>query len=138
MGASGGGIEKGEAPIDAAKREAQEETGFEISIVRQVAKYRPLNRFTSPTHFFECTITGGVSKTCSETKEVAFFPLDNLPKFLPHFYHYWIVDALQNAPIVLEKPIYGTSYFTFFKYLLSHPILVFRFLLTKLGIHFNT
>lgn len=134
----GGGIEEGEIPADAARREAEEETGFEISIVRQVAKYRPINCFTQPTYFFECAITGGAPKICHETKEIAFFPLDNLPKLLPSFYHHWIVDALQNAPTILEKPIYGSSYLTFFKYLFSHPILVFRFLLTKAGIHFNT
>jgi len=35
----GGGIEEGETPLQAAIREAKEETGFNIKVVRQVAKY---------------------------------------------------------------------------------------------------
>lgn len=134
----GGGIEPGETSIEAAKREAQEETGFEVTVVRQIAKYRPLNGFTQTTHFFECSIIGGTATTGYETKEVSFFPLTALPKLLPTFYRYWILDALENAPTILEKPIQGTSYFMFIKYLFSHPILVMRFLLTKIGIHLNS
>lgn len=133
----GGGIEPDELPAEAAKREAEEESGFAVIVVRQIAKYEPINRLAHPTYFFECAITGGQPQTGLETKEIAFFPLDHLPKAVPPFYCDWIADALQNAPEILQKPILGTSYWALVKYLLLHPLLTIRFLLTKIGIHIN-
>lgn len=134
----GGGIEPGENPSEAAMREAEEETGFRIASVRLVAHYTPLNRLTQPTHLFECTIASGHPQIGPETKEIAFFSFDRLPSLLPKFYINWIRDALENHTEVLEKPIYDTSYWMLVRYLLSHPLLVGRFLLTKLGIHLNS
>jgi 8-oxo-dGTP pyrophosphatase MutT (NUDIX family) len=133
----GGGIEPGEMPVEAAKREAEEETGFKIQVIRQTAKYWPINRFTQPTYAFECIVIGGQAQTGFETKGIDFFSFDHLPKELPPFFCDWIEDALQNVSEVVEKPILGTSYWMFLKYLFTHPILVIRFLLTKIGFHLN-
>lgn len=134
----GGGIEPGESPSAAAKREAEEETGFQVQLVRQVAKYTPINKLTHPTYFYECKAVGGQAETGEETKDIQFFEITRLPKLLPHFYRDWIQDALQNSPGILEKPIHNSSYWMMTKYLLQHPLLVIRFLLTKLGIHINS
>ncbi len=133
----GGGIEPGESPEKAAIREVGEETGLQVSLKRKVAFYRPANRLTKHTHFYECKTLDGSLKTGTETRDIAFFSLDALPKKLVPFYETWIDDALLFAPDVLEKKIQKTSYWKFLQYLLSHPLLVIQFLLTRIGIHIN-
>jgi hypothetical protein len=104
--------------------------------VRKVAEYLPVNKMTQFSHFFECSIQEGSAKTGAETKDVKFFPLDALPD-LPPPYAGWISDAVANYPAMLRKKIEGVSYWVLCKLLIQHPILVGRYLLTKLGIHIN-
>lgn len=132
----GGGLDPGELPEKGAVREMEEETGFESVVVRKVAEYLPVNKMTQLSHLFECKITGGKAKTGAETKEVKFFPLSALPP-LPPPYEGWIRDAAANHGAVLRKKIEGVSYWVLLKLLLQHPLLVGRYLLTKLGIHIN-
>lgn len=132
----GGGLDPGESPDAGAVREMLEETGFESVVVRKVAEYLPVNKMTQFSHLFECRIVGGKAKTGAETKEVKFFPLNHLPK-LPPPYEGWIRDAAANHGAVLRKRIEGVSYWVLLKLFLQHPILVGRYLLTKLGIHIN-
>ena len=133
----GGGIDPGETPEHAAVREALEETGLQVEILRKVAYYHPANQLTRDTHYYECVRIAGELSTGDETKDIAFFPLSALPKKLVPFYKTWIEDALKNAPEVIEKTIEKTSYWTFIYYLICHPLLVIRFLLTRIGIHLN-
>lgn len=133
----GGGIEPGEAPEAAALREAEEETGLKLKVVRKIAYYIPANKLTRITHFYECSAEAGSPKTGPETGAIDFFPLNALPKTLVPFYKTWIDDALEFVPEVLKKKIEKTSYWTFLEYLVCHPLLVMRFLLTRMGIHFN-
>ncbi|MBS0629486.1 MAG: NUDIX domain-containing protein [Verrucomicrobia bacterium] len=133
----GGGIETGEEPEAAALREAEEESGLKLKIIRKVAFYIPTNKLTRPTHFYECERVAGTPKTGPETGAIDFFELDALPKTLVPFYKTWIDDALLFSPEVLQKKIQKTSYWTFLHYLVCHPVLVIRFLLTRIGIHVN-
>lgn len=133
----GGGIDEGETPEEAAVREAKEETGLEVEIVRKVANYRPANKLTRPTHFYECKALLGTPSKGPETREIDYFPLDALPKLLVPFYKTWIDDALLFSETTLSKTIEKTSYWTFLHYLVCHPLLVFQFLLTRVGIHLN-
>ena len=133
----GGGIEPGELPEIAACREVLEETGFHVRIVRKIAEYQPVNKLTQLTHFFECVIESGSASKGSETRDVAFFPVDQLPTLLAPPYSSWIADALCYEPHVMIKPVEGASYKDLLRHLLAHPILVARFLLTKIGIHIN-
>lgn len=133
----GGGIDPRETPEQAALREALEETGFHVEIVRKVAEYETVNRFTQPTHFFEAKIVSGSATLGEESQEVRFFPLQRLP-LLPPPYKGWIKDALLNSPTLLRKPVEGVSYWVFIKLLIQHPILVARYLLTRMGIHLNS
>ncbi len=128
----GGGIDANETPEEAARREVLEESGYTVTIVRKIAEYLPVNKLTKPTHFFEGRVISGSPRTSSESSAVVFFPLDRLPKDFPHFYRYWIEDALLNSPEVLRKKIRGVSYWMLVKLLILHPVLVTRFLLTKL------
>jgi 8-oxo-dGTP diphosphatase len=132
----GGGLDPGETPEEGAKREFLEETGFQSSIVRKIAEYLPVNTMTKFSHLFECQILSGSMKTGAETKDIRFFPLNSLPN-LPPPYEGWIRDAAANHSTILRKKIEGVSYWVLVKLLLQHPILVGRYLLTKIGIHIN-
>jgi ADP-ribose pyrophosphatase YjhB (NUDIX family) len=114
----------------------EEETGYQVKIVRKIAEYSPTNRLAKPTHFYEVAVTDGAPKTGSETRAVEFFALDQLP-ILPPPYQHWIADAAARLPTVLKKNVEGVNYATLLKLLLQHPVLVGRFLLTKIGIHIN-
>jgi 8-oxo-dGTP pyrophosphatase MutT (NUDIX family) len=133
----GGGIDAGETPDHAACREMEEETGCRVEIVRKIAEYTPTNRLAKFTHFYEVRPLGGALQTGTETLDVAFFPLDELPKHLPPPYRSWIADAAARRPDLLKKEVEGVNYATLLKLLARHPILVGRFLLTKIGIHLN-
>jgi 8-oxo-dGTP diphosphatase len=132
----GGGLDQGETPEEGALREVREETGFKTVIVRKVAEYLPVNKMTQLSHLFECRIEEGEAKIGAETKDVCFFPLDKLP-ILPPPYLGWIHDAAAVHPFLLRKKIEGVNYWVLLKLFIQHPILVGRYLLTKLGIHIN-
>lgn len=133
----GGGLDENESPEEGVVREIQEETGFRVQIVRKIADYFPVNKMTKRTHLFECSIIDGSSCSGEESKEVSFFSIQALPKRLPPPFSGWIMDALENREEIIQKPIEGVTYTVLVKLLCLHPILVFRYFLTKIGIRFN-
>jgi len=128
----GGGIDDGESPEEAARREAYEESGYSVSITRQVAEYSPVNFLTQTTYLFEGEITGGAPKTGSETKEVNFFPVDQLPREMPPSHRYWIQDALKNDSEIIYGPVKGASFWDTLKALITHPMIIIRFFALKI------
>ncbi|MCH9613469.1 MAG: RNA pyrophosphohydrolase [Chlamydiia bacterium] len=134
----GGGIEPNETPEEAVTRELKEETGFTVSITKKIAEYTPLNRLTRYTHFYECMIEGGAPQTGDETRAIEFFDIEKLPKKIPPPFTHWIQDALSNPQTLLKKPISSVSYPNFIRHLLCHPILMIRFLLSRINLHINT
>lgn len=128
----GGGIEVDEKPEEAVCREAWEETGLRVKVVRKVANYTPLNRLSKPTYLFECERIDGMIRTGCETKEIAFFDFNQLPRTFFIVHRDWLQDALQHLSTEpLNKPIARVTYFEFFKYFCHHPLQVLRFLLQK-------
>jgi hypothetical protein len=67
---------------------------------------------------------------------VRFFPLDALPP-LPPPYEGWIREGAAGYPELIRKEIKGVTIWVLLKLLIQHPLLVCRYLLTKLGIHIN-
>lgn len=133
----GGGLEKDEKPEAGVVREVLEETGFSAEIIRKVGEYTPLNRMARFTHLFECRIVTGKATLSDESKAVQFFPLDALPKLFPPPYGEWVQEAYQNGPLI-QRPLTSVNYRTLFKYFLLHPLLVGRFILSKIGLTINT
>ncbi len=133
----GGGLDPKETPAEGALREVEEETGYQVEIIRQIAKYLPVNSLTQKTYFFECRIIGGFATLNSEARNIRYFPVANLPSHLPPPFPLWIADALLEKQEILTKKIEGVTYWILCKLLLKHPVLVLRYLLTKVGIRFN-
>lgn len=133
----GGGLDPNETPEKGAAREVEEETGYQVKILRQIAEYLPVNRLTQKTYLFECEITGGLATLNSEAKNIRYFPVTKLPSNLPPPFSSWIADALLDKKEVFIKKIEGVTYFILCKLLIKHPIIVIRYLLTKIGIRFN-
>lgn len=132
----GGGLDPHETPEEGAKREVLEETGVEVRIVRKIAEYSPVNWMTQFTHVFECRPIQGQLTTGAETQDIRFFPLQALPK-LPPPYDRWVQDAIANHPHLICKKIEGVTIWILLKLFIQHPILISRYLLTKLGVHIN-
>ncbi|MFD4627717.1 NUDIX hydrolase [Streptomyces sp. NPDC058475] len=89
----GGGVDVGESAPDAAVRETKEETGFDVEVTGLVGLY------TNPAHViayddgevrqqfsicFTAQIVGGVLRTSSESKEVAFVSPNRLDELNIH------------------------------------------------------
>lgn len=134
----GGGVEENEKDQDAIIREVKEETGFNIKIVRKVGEYTPINRLTKYTHLFECKIISGKSMLTNETKDINFFRVNNLPKYLPPPFPKWVKDAYRNEKKLIKEKLTSITYIGFIKALFKHPILIVRFVLSRLGLNINT
>ena len=134
----GGGIEPSETPETAIVREMEEETGYLVAITRLVGNYLPANRLTRKTALFECKIISGAAKTGPETRAIACFSVKDLPKLMPPPYQEWIQDALAQTKEPLEKTLQGITYVLLLKFFLRHPLLVTRFLLSRMGIFINS
>jgi 8-oxo-dGTP diphosphatase len=126
----GGGIEKNEKAEEALKREIQEETGYQVQILRKCAEYTPVNRLASFTSVFMAQIESGEMRLSEESAEIAFHPITKLPSciFPPHVH--WLKEAL-TQPILIRRPLTEVSYGSLGKYFLCHPWKVLRFAWTR-------
>lgn len=132
----GGGIEDAESPEEAAIREAAEESGFEVKIVRKVAEYTHVGSHKR-NHLFEAVIIGGGARINSEAKEVKLFDLNKLPEPRHPHLDIWLADLQQNSKSVIKRDIQGFTIRQALRQIHKHPIMVIKFILTRLGIHLN-
>lgn len=134
----GGAIEENETLEEAITREILEETGFQTKIRKKVGEYSPINKLAKFTHLFESEILSGEATVSDETREIKFFDVDNLPKLLPPPYPEWIEDSLKDEHKLIIRKLNSVNYLTLIKNLILHPILVIRFLLSKIGLAINS
>ena len=134
----GGGVDPGETPEVAAVREVQEESGLQVEVVRKVAEYSPVGRFTCETHLFECAVVSGSLGLSDETLGADFYPVDHYPPPAFDIHRNWLFDALENNPDVIRKPVQGLSWLSILRMIATHPVLSARFLLSKTGLRWNS
>jgi 8-oxo-dGTP diphosphatase len=138
----GGGIEAGESPEAALLREMEEETGLAVGITRLIALYDKGSFFVKKTLFYECHLLKNIPQKKFdaqnlEVKELKFFSLQELPRAIPPPYREFIQDAVANLP-PQERAITSITLPLIVKTLFSHPVLLLRFLLARLGLPINT
>jgi ADP-ribose pyrophosphatase YjhB (NUDIX family) len=83
----GGWADVGDLPSEAAEREVWEEAGFRVRARKMVGIYDgnrvgPLELFHAYKLVFLCDLLDGEARTSSETTDVAFFALDEIPTVL--------------------------------------------------------
>jgi len=126
----GGGIDRDETPEQAGVREAYEETGYHVEIERQSGEYYPINRLAALTYVYVCHILRGEATLSTETSEIEFFPLNQLPKnfFIIHFD--WLEDA-RLSQVTVKKKMAQVTYWATVKYLFKHPLQLTQYLISR-------
>lgn len=132
----GGRIEKNETPEQACIREVLEETGYGVRIVRKTAEYTHGNS-ERKNYFFECEIISGRPTLGSETKDINFFPINNLPEPCHPQLKDWLEDALKSKTIT-KREMPPISKWEVLSKVFEYPIPVFRYFLLKFGVRINT
>lgn len=135
----GGGIDPGETPEEAASRETFEEIGARCHVKRLIGIYLPKNKLSRKTYLYELNLTGDLESTpTSETLGAQFFDIQKLPP-MPPPYKAWIIDGLTVPEGAVNYSfVPGVHYGNFIKLLFLHPIKVLRFVLSRLGLHWNS
>lgn len=96
----GGGVEGGESIAQAAIREAYEETGLEVDLIRLVGNYARPRWQHSSSHVcvFAALATGGtLHAQADERIDLGFFDLQSLPTPLLSGQHRRISDAFSGV-----------------------------------------
>jgi len=135
----GGGIDPGEKPEKCAQREAQEELGVNCQLKRLVGIYFPKNSLSRKTFLYELESLDAIQDLpTDETLGAKFFSIKKLPT-MPPPYKEWILDALKTPKgCTLYRYVPGVHWGNFIKLLILHPIKVLRFVLSRLGMHWNS
>lgn len=76
---SGGVVESDELPSEAAIREMYEETGYEVQIDYEFARYIDKTRNDCQHLFKSHIINGELKRTTTETRDLRWFSLNRLP-----------------------------------------------------------
>ena len=94
-----GGHVLGEQPLECARREAYEETGYRVKIDRLYGAYTTLNdeRGPSATFVFIGHIENGIPSRNVEVSEIKFFGKNELPKDIG-FNHRQVLKDYFNSP----------------------------------------
>ncbi|MCJ0543842.1 NUDIX domain-containing protein [Enterococcus cecorum] len=75
----GGVVESDELPSEAAIREMYEETGYEVQIDYEFARYIDKTRNDCQHLFISHIISGELKRTTTETRDLRWFSLNRLP-----------------------------------------------------------
>jgi len=90
-GLLGGFLEPGEGPEQGVVREAFEESGLKVEVVR-LLWIIALPKINQILIFYICKAVGGTLTVSDETSEVAYFPCDHLPTNIAFLTHQQAID----------------------------------------------
>jgi len=127
----GGGIDAGESPVEAAKRELLEETNLLADHLDFRCHFMPVNRWAAETSIFYTNHFEGTLRRTNETADVAFFSLEKLPKNLFVLHKKWLLKAL-STNVLIEGKIEEVTWKSIIVYAMRYPKIVLRFLWTYL------
>lgn len=86
-----GGIDRGEAPEDAARREFREETGCEADRLEFIGvQQERFHGSYNAVHIFGAKVQGNPKADNREILEARFFPLHSLPEPFSTMNHRWL------------------------------------------------
>lgn len=131
----GGGIDDGETAEQAVVREVFEETGLQVVVVRKMAEYSPINRFTSTAHLFICQQVAGEVQLSDESADVAYFSVNALPRSLFPYHKEWLEGALNlegDAP-VRSEPMSNSTFWRIIGFYLCRPKIAAVYLMKRIG-----
>ncbi len=137
----GGGIEDDEPAKEAVIRELFEETGLMCQVDRLVGIYEPINFLAKETFVFECSPTSEIPTYLlpqQETLFVAFYPVDKLPQPFFFLHAEWLQAALLCSDAPIRQKMTSLTLLRLIKVALCHPYLLFRYLLSRLGLPVNS
>jgi 8-oxo-dGTP diphosphatase len=99
----GGGIEPGETCEQAAVRETLEETGYQVALDRYVGSYRR-PQLNDLRYIFRAHVVGGQPlQSGPETREVRWFPVNELPVRLIPSVREIVTDALSDRVEPIQR-----------------------------------
>lgn len=127
----GGGVESGESPESAVLREIEEESGIKASIAYKGALFHPTSHWTAETHLFVCIAESGSLGETEEAYCAEFFPLNAFPSPLLPTHRLWFEKIKKQKGTLLEEEVPGANAFFLIPFLLKHPIISIRFLLSR-------
>ena len=130
----GGGIEENESPEETAKRETFEETGMQITDLKEVGLYTPKSALSSPIHVFTATPTEFCipDTPSSESRAVRFFSLERLPKNLFFLHATIVTECLLDRTMKVERTLDEISWKKAIKMCVQHPLISLRYELTRI------
>lgn len=126
---TGGGIEPGETPQEAALREAQEETRFKIKIVRKVGEYsfKKNGIDYQRSYLFEGRVVSGKFRPEYPGCKGKWFEVDKLPSDTVFSSRELIVDCLSNQTGYFKKEKDTIGIKENLHLVLLHPLAIFKF-----------
>lgn len=131
-----GGGTKREKPEQTVIREVFEETGYKVEIIRKVGKYK-YKKSKKVNYTYICVIKGGKRTLSNESQAIEYFRVDNLPNMMSPFAPVMISDALRAEPKLIEHS-FDKLPISFWIRGVFHPWALLKYLLTRIGVHWNT
>lgn len=132
-GLTGGGIEEGETPQEAAIREAKEETGFKVKLLKEIGVYKLVknDKVIKNTYLYEGRVVSGTFKPEFVGCKGRWFEIDHLPVDLIVMVRQMIVDASLFNGVSFSKKISREFKLSDFKIIFRHPLAAIKFFMNK-------
>lgn len=128
-GLTGGGIEDREAPPETSIREAKEETGFEVKLLREIGIYKVVykGRVLKTTYLYEGRVISGNFKPEFVGCKGEWFKIDHLPIDLTSRTKQIIVDAYQSQKKPFVKHLSREFSYVDITLFFRHPIATIKY-----------